>query len=74
MSDHIFFEIDRVSRPDTAAGAQVTHRQVFGVKVGCAGCGEIRHVWPDGKVQVVVPASKETLPHACPASTIYPAG
>ena len=56
---HQFIEIDTISRPDVAPGAQVTHRQVFGVKVCCPGCGEVRNLWPDGQVQVVVKGRKQ---------------
>lgn len=46
---HQFLEIDKVSKP-----TEVTFRTEWGIKVACTLCGEIRHIWPDGEVEVVI--------------------
>lgn len=48
--------MDAVSKPEGIIGN--INRQTFGRKLGCALCGEIRHLWPDGTVEVVIEAKK----------------
>ena len=53
---HQFIQIDTISKP-----SEVSHRSNFGIKAGCILCGEIRHLWPDGTVEVVIKGQqKET--------------
>lgn len=50
--EHKFINIGSISKP--VVGTETIHRQEFGVKIGCALCGEIRNLWPDGTVEVVI--------------------
>lgn len=59
---HQFIHMDSVSKPEnhmtenkgSTAPYSPAYRSIFGVKVACALCGEIRHLWPDGKVDIVI--------------------
>lgn len=46
---HQFIEMEKINRP-----TDVSFRSEWGMKVACALCGEIRHMWPDGEVEVVI--------------------
>lgn len=58
---HQFIEIDRVSKSDGNIVASI-HRQIFGIKAGCILCGEIRNLWPDGTVEVVIKGTQNDTP------------
>jgi hypothetical protein len=68
VGGHKFFELDRINKPDPDSPAQPgtiggIHRSIFGVKVVCATCGEVRHLWPDGTVEVVIKGREKTPEH-----------
>lgn len=64
---HQFFQTySNITKPDpkspfhqpdknsTARVAAHVYRELFGVKVTCANCGEVREVWEDGEVKTTI--------------------
>lgn len=47
--EHQFIEMEKVNRP-----TDVSFRTDFGIKVQCSLCGQVRHMWTDGTVEVVI--------------------
>lgn len=55
MTPHQFIEADRVTRPNPEASTASIFRHTEGLKVMCAICGEVRHLWPtDGTVETII--------------------
>lgn len=53
---HQFFLILPVERPASSTASM--HNLVYGAKVGCALCGEVRIVWESGELNLVAAGSK----------------
>jgi len=49
---HQFFEIHKVCEYEN--GSPIYRPKREGTRVGCALCGEVREVWSDGEVKIIV--------------------
>ncbi len=64
---HQFILIEQLNRPmggfdnasSTTPDAIAPNRDMYGSKVGCIVCGEIRTIWADGEITIDVPAKDE---------------
>lgn len=52
---HQFVEIDKVSKPDPSVPPMSAFRYIYGLKIMCAQCGEVRDLWPnDGSIEILI--------------------